>query len=156
LGVTGGQMNETIKKGIIGSGGFVDSDLDTRFLGFGAKVSADLSRPFNETSPYRLIAGGSLGAMQGKYTLDKGISGSSGGTPFAFDIGDSENGLMLTQSLYLGMAYDFSDSGSMRFGVRADRFDADDVNYLGSSSTSGLLESPVLSTTAFVGVDIQF
>ena len=156
FGLTGTRVNQTVNKGFITSGGAANGDYGTSFTGFGAKISADVSRPFNEASPYRLIAGGSVAAMRGKYTADKGISATSGGGGGTFEISDSATGGLLTESLYLGMAYDFSTNSSMRFGIRADRFDSSDVTYFGGSNTTGLLENPVLVKTAFVGVDIQF
>ncbi len=154
FGLVGGRINQGYTTDKLGDGGGVNVALDASFLGFGPKLSASVQHRFQPRSPYSLIAGASVAPMYGNYTHDKGIEAYDGLDSFATNFSDTDRGMLLMTSAYLGMAYDFSTDSTLRVGVRADKFDADEVDTFGGD-VPGLFED-TLTTTAFVGVDIRF
>ena len=130
----------TQDKGIAFSG-FGD-DLELGYTGYGAKLSADIVHPLSEDGRLTMIGGLSLAPTSGDFETK--INGRSV---------EEGSGSALLTSGYIGMEMQQTETMTLRGGLRIDDFDGDPD---GTDAGFGILGGDATTTTAFVGMKIQF
>ncbi|MBA3910933.1 MAG: hypothetical protein C0524_13925 [Rhodobacter sp.] len=140
FGLVGASYNQEIAQLFVFDGKGIGFETDIEYRGFGAKLSADVAHPISADGRLTLIGGGSVAPTNGDFEL--GPSGSSGITL---------DGSALLSSAYLGLSMQRNETTALRMGVRVDRFDGKV-----DGGGFGILDEAATTTSAFVGLNIQF
>jgi len=143
FGVLATRHEQSIDKGI----DFIDdrqAGLDITYRGIGPRLSADLLHPVSADGKVKLMGGASIAPTVGSFRF-----ATNGQQPDAF----SEDGSALLSSAYLGVSVERSETTDLRAGLRFDRIDGEAD---GGNDNLGIAGNPATTTSAFVGLSIQF
>jgi|GEM_PF-3753632 len=143
FGVLATRHEQSIDKGV---DFFDESQLafDITYRGIGPRLSADLLHPVSADGKVKLMGGASIAPTVGSFRFATEGPGSD-----SF----SEDGSALLSSAYLGVAVERSETTDLRAGLRFDRIDGE---VEGGNDNLGIAGNPATTTSAFVGLSIQF
>jgi opacity protein-like surface antigen len=146
FGLLHARYDQDVDFALFSGGKGIGFDTDVSYRGTGVKLSADVAHPVSEDGRTKLIGGISLAPTKGDFNITTPI------LPGGQDI----DGDALLTTVYLGMSMQQTENTELRFGLRVERFDGEANEFFDSGDSFGIINEPLTTPIAFVGMRVEF